>query len=106
MSKEFDNIIKEINKNHKELYQVDFKITKDISDLNKDVANIKKDISLIKVQLREISNKIDMTLEILNNFTLMLMDEGEQDLDDYDTDQTWVPNEDDWKTDTEENDDY
>ena len=109
MSKDFDNIIKEINKSHKELHQVDSKLSKELSDVNKDITNIKKDIAGIKVQVREVSNKIDMVLEILNNFTLMVMDdEGLQDLErdeeDYDIDQTWVPNEDQWSTDEDEDD--
>jgi hypothetical protein len=84
MSKDFDDILREINKSNRELHHMD-------NNLSKDIANLKKD-------LKSINAKIDMVLEILNNFTIMLLDEeeGDDEFEDYDTDQTWVPEEDDW----------
>lgn len=84
MSKDFDDILREINKSNRELHNMD-------NNLSKDIANLKKD-------LKSINAKIDMVLEILNNFTIMLLDEeeGDDEFEDYDTDQTWVPEEDDW----------
>lgn len=92
MSRDFDDILKEINKNNRELHSID-------SSLSKDISGLQKDITLIKKEIKSINNKIDLVLEILNNFTIMLLDEeGEDtnDLGDYDPDQTWVPEEDDW----------
>jgi hypothetical protein len=50
-----------------------------------------KDILEIKKQIKDISFKVDLMLEILNNFTIMLAEE--EDEDSYDSDQTWVPEE-------------
>ena len=111
MSRDFDEIVKRINQSHKELYKQDSEISKDISDLNKNQDKILKDIADIRKQVKDIDNKIDLILEILNNFTLMIEEEDETDeindyLNDYDTDQTWVPDEDDfWKNETNEEDD-
>ena len=113
MSRDFDEIVKRINQSHKELYKQDSEISKDISDLNKNQDKILKDIADIRKQVKDIDNKIDLILEILNNFTLMVLDENEIDQDEeedtdsiYDTDSTWVPDEDDfWKNETNEEDD-
>lgn len=105
MSKDFDNIIREINKTNKELYEVDAQLKKDFRTIEKDVVSIKKDIASIKIQTQEISNKIDILLEIMQNLSIMVLDD-EEDTDDYgdfDSDQTWVPDEDDdWSNNEDE----
>jgi seryl-tRNA synthetase len=102
MSKDFDNIMKEINKNHKELYQVDSRVNKELESLNKDIGVIKKDIASIKIQIRDINHKMDTMLEILNNFTLMFLAE-----DDGVEDNEWTPYDnyglDDYKDEDEDN---
>lgn len=65
---------------------------------------LKKEISEIKKEIKDIAFKVDTMLEILNNFTILLAEDDEDLEDNYefdnDTDETWVPNEDDfWKND-------
>lgn len=98
MSKEFDDIIKKINQSDKLFF-------KDITNLEKDHDKIIKEVGDLKKQIKDISFKVDMMLEILNNFTIMLS-EDDADLDDNyeieDSDESWVPKEDDfWEEDDE-----
>lgn len=95
MSRDFNDPMKKILKNNKEIN----KISKDIEGLDKEMLLIKKDIDNIKKETKEINNKIDLILEILNNFTIMLLDEeqdeyGEEDI--YDSDMSWLPDQDEW----------
>ena len=94
MSRDFDDIYKKIDQSHKDLYKQDIENAKDICGLKKDQDKLLKDISEIKKEVRDISYKVDVMLEILNSFTIMLEEDEELD-EDYDTDQTWVPDEDD-----------
>jgi hypothetical protein len=94
MSRDFDDIYKKIDQSHKDLYKQDVENSKDICMLKKDQDKLLKDISEIKKEVRDISYKVDVMLEILNSFTIMLEEDEELD-EDYDTDQTWVPDEDD-----------
>lgn len=99
MSKEFDDVIKKINQSDKLFFR-------DITNLEKDHEKIIKEINDVKKQVKDISFKVDMMLEILNNFTIMLA-EDDEDLEenydfDNDSDETWVPKEDDfWENDDE-----
>lgn len=88
MSKDFDDILKEINKSNKELHSID-------NNISKDMNSIKNDIVILKKEVKSINNKIDLILEILNNLSIMVLEDEEND-DLYDSDQTWVPEEDDW----------
>lgn len=94
MSRDYSRIAKEINDSHKELYARE-------SGLENDVSSIKKEITLLKNNVQEINAKVDELIEILGNLTIMFIDEeelsDEEDSDIYDSDNTWVPNEeDDW----------
>lgn len=91
MSKDFDDILKEINKNNKELHNMD-------NGISKDMSSIKTDIFTLKKELKTLSNKIDLILDILNNLSIMVLEEEEDPdiLEDFDSDQTWVPEEDEW----------
>jgi hypothetical protein len=98
MSKEFDDVIKKIDQSDKSLFR-------DIINLEKDHDKIIKEISEVKKQVKDISFKVDMMLEILNNFTIMLAEEDEEDLEDYgaDGDEHWASKEDDfWEDDNDE----
>ena len=100
MSKEFDDVIKKIEQSDKSLIR-------DITNLEKDHDKILKEINDIKKQVKDISFKVDMMLEILNNFTIMLA-EDDEDLEenydfDNDSDESWASKEDDfWEDDTDE----
>jgi seryl-tRNA synthetase len=98
MSKEFDDVIKKINQSDKLFFR-------DITNLEKDHEKILKDINDIKKQVKDISFKVDLMLEILNNFTIMLAEEGDEDLEDNynsDGDERWVSKEDDFWEDEDE----
>jgi hypothetical protein len=59
-----------------------------------------EEISQIKREVNSISTKVDIMLEILNTFALMIEEEGEEELEEsYDSDESWLPDEDDdfWK---------
>jgi len=100
MSKEFDDVIKKINQSDKLFFR-------DITNLEKDHEKILKEINDIKKQVKDMSSKVDMMLEILNNFTIMLA-EDDEDLEenydfDNDSDESWASKEDDfWEDDTDE----
>jgi seryl-tRNA synthetase len=81
MSREIDSIIKDINKNHKELCQTDNKLSKELFSIKKDLENLKKETVVIH-------KKIDTILEILSNLHVMILDE--EDLDDEENSE-WSP---------------
>ncbi len=100
MSKEFDDVIKKINQSDKLFFR-------DITNLEKDHDKILKEISEVKKQVKDISFKVDMMLEILNNFTIMLAEEDEEGLEEEDYgvegDEDWASKEDDfWEDDIDE----
>ena len=99
MSKEFDDVIKKINQSDKLFFR-------DITNLEKDHEKILKEISDVKKQVKDISFKVDMMLEILNNFTIMLAEDDEDLEDNYEFDneseENWASKEDDfWENDDE-----
>jgi len=112
MSKDFDDIYKKIDQSHKELHKQDVQISNILNDLHKNNDKILKEISDIKKQTKDISYKIDLILEILNNFTIMLA-EDEDELEDNDTydnyddndDPSWLKDDRDFWHNDEENDD-
>jgi len=97
MSKEFDEVFKKIDQSDKLFFR-------DITNLEKDHEKIIKEIGDVKKQVKDISFKVDMMLEILNNFTIMLSEE-EEDEEEYgvEGDEHWASKEDDfWEDDTDE----
>lgn len=106
MSRDFDDIRKKIDQSHKELYKQDKELSKDLISLDKNQEKILKEISDIKKEVKDIAFKVDIMLEILNSFTIMLA-EDDQDLDENydieDSDESWVPKEDNfWEDDNDE----
>lgn len=98
MSKEFDDVIKKINQSDKLFFR-------DITNLEKDHEKILKEINDVKKQVKDISFKVDMMLEILNNFTIMLAEEDDDIEENYDVDgdEHWASKEDDfWEDDNDE----
>ncbi len=77
MSREYKDIAKQIDQSHQNLYN-----DSTIEYFLKDQAKILQDISDIKKDIKDINYKIDIMLEILNNFTIMLAEEDE-DEDEY-----------------------
>jgi len=106
MSRDFDDIYKKIDQSHKELYKQDSAISRDISNIDKNQEKILSEIKDLKKEVKNIGFKVDMMLEILNNFTIMLAEDDEDLEDNYDledSDESWVPKEDDfWEDDNDE----
>lgn len=58
---------------------------------NQDVSGLRKEISNVKAELKIIDNKLDLILEMLNSFTLMVLEEEEENEDDDPYNTEWVP---------------
>jgi len=108
MPKDFDDIYKKLDQNSKSNQKDNNDTLRAIDEINKDNDKILKDINDIKKEIKNMSFKVDTMLEILNNFTIMLAEAEEDDLEDEyeldsDTDESWVPKEDDfWENDIDE----
>ena len=101
MSKNIEDVIKDLTKIVKDMKNDDTDLFRQLFLVNKDLLLIKKDTDNLKRDMKSISNKIDLVLEILNSLTIMVLDEEDVDEDDeespygvYDSDDSWVPNED------------
>lgn len=77
MSKDVESILKIVIKKQDDL-------DKNHSDTNKIIAKINK-------QLKDIDNKINLILEILNNFTILLLEEEEGNEESSEYNQDWIP---------------
>lgn len=65
---------------------------------------LKAEIADLKEEVINISAKVDQVLQMLNDFTIMLMEdpEDEEDNEEYDYEDSWLPKEDDfWENDEE-----
>jgi predicted nucleic acid-binding Zn-ribbon protein len=77
MSKNIDDVIKEVMKSNKEIHNMDAHISKDISELKKGIKNIEN-------KIKTIENKLDQTIDLLNTFTMLLTEQDDLDIDDED----------------------
>jgi hypothetical protein len=63
--------------------------------------DIKVEIDEIKEEIRNISAKVDQVLQMLSDFTIMLLDDSEEEdeeEEEYGYEDSWVPEEDEfWK---------
>jgi archaellum component FlaC len=82
MSKNIDDILKEITKSNKDLSAIDCSISKETSE-------IKKNIKSIDTKLKNLEKKIDSIAEILNTFIILIGDEAEDE--DAIENQEWSP---------------
>lgn len=108
MSRDFDNIIKEVMKSNKDLNKLDDKFSKEINLLDRDIQSLRKEV-------RGLSSKLDDILEILNTLTIFIEDaehiiqEDDEDTDqDYKSNEGWIPEINNWeehRDNEDENDD-
>lgn len=89
MSKEFDNILREINKQNKELHNIDGIISKQVV---KDILDTKKTIKNIENKIASMENTINQMFELINSITIFIDDaedaiDGMNDEDEED----WTP---------------
>lgn len=105
MPKDLDYISRQIDKISKESTSDTKALTREIVELYKHNLKLAKEITGIKSNIKSIEEKIDAALDILNSFTIMLA-EDDEDLEEnyeFDNDQTWVPNEEDfWQNDEDD----
>ena len=71
-----------------------------MADIN---TEIKEEISNLKKEVANISAKVDQVLQMLSDFTIMLMeDPEEEEEEEYGYEDSWLPKEDDfWENDEE-----
>jgi seryl-tRNA synthetase len=108
MPKDFDDLYKKLDQNHKSNQKDNDEIAKVVNSIDRDHNKLLKEVNDIKKEVKDIAFKVDTMLEILNSFTIMLAEEDDESLEDnysldHDTDETWVPKEDDfWEDDNDE----
>ena len=94
MTKEIENIMKEVIKNNKELHGIDTGLSKDISELKKSMKNIES-------KLNSMDRRLSVVLEILESFTLILEEEEEKEAK-----ESWTPYDNDDEAFQDETGDY
>lgn len=103
MSKNIDDVIKEVMKSNKEIHNMDNHLTKDIIEVKKSIKNIEN-------KIKTLENKIDQTIDILNTFTILISDMDDMndvDIEDEEENEDWTPyNEEDYQSDDNEIDGY
>jgi predicted nucleic acid-binding Zn-ribbon protein len=71
-------------------------INKNITKLDKNVDNLEKKFSKINVNLQRIENKVNHIINFLEEF-LVADSDDEYAEDNFDSDETWVPDPESWK---------
>ena len=87
MSKNIDDVIKEVMKSNKEIHNMDTHLTKDILEVKKGIKNIES-------KMKVLENKIEQAIEILNTFTILISDiddMNDEDIDDEEENEDWTP---------------
>jgi chromosome segregation ATPase len=90
MSKEFDQIIKEINKQNKELHNIDNQLSKEVA---KDIFDLKKSVKTIENKIILMEKVLNNLFELINNITIFIDDAediADSNYDDED-EEDWTP---------------
>jgi len=89
VSKEFDHIMQEINKQNKELHNLDNQISKEIV---KDIYDIKKSIKILEIKIAKIDQTIERVYDLLNSITIFIENAEElEEMEDDDDEEDWTP---------------
>lgn len=90
MSKEFDQIIREINKQNKELQNIDNQISK---QLIKEIVELKKSTKTIETKIVLMEKVLNQLFDLINNITIFIDDAEEIADSNYDDDdeEDWTP---------------
>jgi hypothetical protein len=104
MSKNIDDVIKEVMKSNKEIHDMDNHLTKDIVEVKRGIKNIENKMKLLE-------NKIDQAIDLLNTFTILISDMddmNDSDIDDEEENEDWTPYDEgvDYESDDNEDDQY
>ena len=87
MSKNIDDVIKEVMKSNKEIHNMDTHLTKDILEVKKGIKNIES-------KMKVLENKIEQAIDLLNTFTILISDMDDMDdsdIDDEEENEDWTP---------------
>jgi len=84
MSRDFDDISKQIIQQSKELKGIDNHISKDIVDLKKSIKNIEN-------KLKSMDNTLVKLFEMLNNITVFIEDAEDINEEDLEDEEDWTP---------------
>jgi hypothetical protein len=84
MSRDFDDISKQIIQQNKDLKSRDNSISKDISDLKKSVKNI-------EAKIKSMDDTLIKLFDILNTITVFIEDAESMDEVDLDDEEDWTP---------------
>lgn len=90
MSKEFNDIIREINKQNKELHSIDTQISKEVV---KEIIDLKKSIKNIENKIKSMDDTLVKLFDILNTITVFIEEADENQLE-LDDEEDWTPYED------------
>jgi septal ring factor EnvC (AmiA/AmiB activator) len=88
MSKEFNDIIREINKQNKELHSIDNSISKEVV---KEISDLKKSVKNIESKIRSMDDTLIKLFDILNTITVFIEDAESMNGDDLDDEEDWTP---------------
>jgi hypothetical protein len=88
MSKEFYDIIREINKQNKELHSIDNSISKEVV---KEIADLKKSVKNIENKIRSMDDTLIKLFDILNTITVFIEDADSMNGEDLDDEEDWTP---------------
>jgi hypothetical protein len=86
MSKEFNDIMKEINKQNKELHNIDNNISKEIV---KEISDLKKSVKNIENKIKSMDDTLIKLFDILNTITVFI--EDAESMNDSDDEEDWTP---------------
>jgi hypothetical protein len=87
MSKNIDDVIREVMKSNKEIHNMDNHLTKDILEVKKGIKNIEN-------KMKVLENKIEQVIDLLNTFTILISDMDDMDdsdIDDEEENEDWTP---------------
>jgi len=87
MSKNIDDVIREVMKSNKEIHNMDTHLTKDILEVKKGIKNIEN-------KMKVLENKIEQAIDLLNTFTILISDMDDMDdsdIDDEEENEDWTP---------------
>jgi 3-polyprenyl-4-hydroxybenzoate decarboxylase len=89
MSKEFDQILRELTKQNKDLHNIDVQVSK---ALVKDIVDIKKSVRNIEAKIVLMEKVLNQLFEVINNLTIFIDDaEDIANSEDLDDEEDWTP---------------
>jgi hypothetical protein len=88
MSKEFDQIMKEIAKQNKEFHQLDAQISKEVI---KDIFDLKKSVKNIETKIDSLTEASDRIFELLNTIVVFIEEAESINEEDLEDEEDWTP---------------